>query len=48
MTAYFDFAILNVHLVRCDSNGGRMKVKFTIKYDLKKHHWCIMQLSKHY
>ena len=30
VTAYFDFAMVNVHLVRCDSNGGRMKVKFTV------------------
>jgi len=30
VTAFCHFTIVNVHLVCRDSNGGRMKVKFTV------------------
>ena len=43
--AYFHFTIVNVHLVCCDNNFGRMKVKFT-KVKQPEKAWFIMSLSK--
>ena len=45
VTAFCHFTIVNVHLVCRDSNGGRMKVKFTVVNRPEKA-WFIMPLSK--
>lgn len=34
---FFNFTMVNEHLVCCDSNGSRMKEKFTIVNPLKRH-----------
>ena len=45
VTAFCHFTIVNVHLVCRDSNGGRMKAKFTVVSWPEKA-WFIMRLSK--
>lgn len=45
VTPFFNFTMVNVHLVCRDSNGGRMKVKFTMVNPPEKA-WFSMRLSK--
>jgi len=45
VTAFCHFTTVNVHLVCRDSNGGRMKVRFTVVNRPEKA-WFIMRLSK--